>query len=244
MFPAFGMAEVGIAGAFPEPLTGLRVDAVDNRVLETERYAAVVEPGSSGARHLANLGHPVPGLEFRIIDIESGDVMRDREVGELELRGTSVTSGYYKRPDATEELFHDGWLRTGDLGYLVDGELVICGRIKDLIIVAGRNVFPEDIERAVADVEGVRAGNVIAFGLESDRGRPNLVVVAEHKGDDLDPIRAQVALRIKDAVGLAAKEIVLVPAGTLPKTSSGKLQRTLCRTRYLASELVPVADGV
>jgi fatty-acyl-CoA synthase len=244
VFPAFGMAEVGIAAAFPEPLTGLRVDAVDNRVLETERYAAAVEPESSGARHLVKLGRPVPGLEFRIIDIESGDVMRDREVGELELRGTSVTTGYYKRSDATEELFHDGWLRTGDLGYFADGELVICGRIKDLIIVAGRNVFPEDIERAVADVDGVRAGNVIAFGLETDRGRPNLVVVAEHKGDDLDPIRAQVALRIKDAVGLAAKEIVLVPAGTLPKTSSGKLQRTLCRTRYLASELVPVADGV
>ena len=243
VFPAFGMAEVGIAGSFPEPLTGLRTDAVDNRVLETERYAAVVAPDAVGVRHLAKLGNAVPGLEFRIIDIESGDVMRDREVGELELRGTSVTSGYYKRPDATAELFHDGWLRTGDLGYLADGELVICGRIKDLIIVAGRNVFPEDIERAVADVDGVRAGNVIAFGLESDRGRPNLVVVAESKGDDLDPIRAQVAVRIKDAVGLAAKEILLVPAGTLPKTSSGKLQRTLCRTRYLASELVPVPEG-
>lgn len=246
VFPAFGMAEVCIAGAFPEPLSGLRTDVVDNRVLETERYAAPVDLDSGDARSVALLGHAVPGLEFRIVDLDSGESMFDREVGELELRGSSVTSGYYKRPDDTAELFHDGWLRTGDLAYLVEGELVICGRIKDLIIVAGRNVFPEDIERAVADVDGVRAGNVIAFGLESDRGRPNLVVVAESKGDDLDPIRAQVAVRIKDAVGLAAKEIVLVPAGTLPKTSSGKLQRALCRTRYLASELlpVPVADGV
>lgn len=246
VFPAFGMAEVCIAGAFPEPLSGLRTDVVDNRVLETERYAAPVDLDSVDARSVALLGHPVPGLEFRIVDLDSGEAMVDREVGELELRGTSVTSGYYKRPDDTAELFHDGWLRTGDLAYLVDGELVICGRIKDLIIVAGRNVFPEDIERAVADVDGVRAGNVIAFGLDTDRGRPSLVVVAESKGDDLDPIRAQVAVRIKDAVGLAAKEIVLVPAGTLPKTSSGKLQRALCRTRYLASELVPVpvSDGV
>lgn len=243
VFPAFGMAEVGIGAAFPKPLSGLRTDDVDTRVLETERYAASVPADHPNVRRLAKLGRPVPGLEMRIVDPETGTERSEREVGEVELRGTSLMAGYYKHPEATEAAFHDGWLRTGDLGYLVDGELVICGRIKDLIIVAGRNVFPEDIERAVAGIDGVRAGNVIAFGVDGSRGRPGVVVVAESKADDPDPVITEVAGRVRDTVGLAAKEIVLVPPGTLPKTSSGKLQRSLCRSRYLADELVPVALG-
>jgi fatty-acyl-CoA synthase len=131
-------------------------------------------------------------------------------------------------------------MRTGDLGYLVDGELIICGRFKDVIIVGGRNVFPEDIERAAADVEGVRAGNVIAFGAPGRRGRESIVVVAETKVDDAAPLRDAVASRVTDAVGLSA-EIVLVRAGSLPKTSSGKLQRALCKTRYFDDILEPVA---
>ncbi len=240
VYPAFGMAEVGIGATFPEPLTGLRTDDVDDRVLETERYAAPVGADHTNVRRLAILGRPVPGLEVRVVDPETGSVLAEREVGEVELFGTSLTTGYYRHPEATAAAFHDGWLRTGDLGYLVDGELVICGRIKDLIIVAGRNVFPEDIERAVSDIEGVRAGNVIAFGVDGTRGRPHLVVVAESKAEQPEPVRELVAGRVREAVGLAAKEIVLVPPGTLPKTSSGKLQRSLCRTRYLAAELPSV----
>ncbi len=235
VFPAFGMAEVGIAGTFGEPLTGVVVDTVDQRVLETERYAAPVDAGAEGARSFARLGRPVPGLEMRIVDTETGAPMGEREVGELQLRGTSVTTGYYRRDDVDVERFVDGWLRTGDLAYAVDGELVVCGRIKDLIIVAGRNVFPEDIEIAVAEIDDVRAGNVIAFACDTGH-RPGLVVVAETRSDDADELRLQVARAVKDAVGLAAREIVLVPAGTLPKTSSGKLQRSLCRSRYLADE--------
>ena len=120
----------------------------------------------------------------------------EREVGELEIRGTSVTPGYYKRPDATEAAFRDDWLRTGDLAYLLDGELVICGRIKDLIIVGGRNVFPEDVERAVASIDGVRAGNVIAFGVEGRAGKEGVVVVAESKSDDPTLTRRSVADRV------------------------------------------------
>src|SRR5690606_15921762 len=127
IFPAFGMAEVMIGGSFPEPGLGLRTDAVDRRVLESERYAAPVDAGADGARRLALLGKAVPGLELRICDPETGDVRRDREVGELQIRGTSVTPGYYKRPDANAESFVDGWLKTGDLAYLLDGELVVCG---------------------------------------------------------------------------------------------------------------------
>jgi fatty-acyl-CoA synthase len=240
VFPAFGMAEVAIAGTFPEPLSGMQVDCVDRRVLETERYAAPVPPGTEGSRRLPILGRPVPGLEIRVVDPERGTPLRDREVGELEIRGTSVTPGYYKRPDADAELFHDGWLRTGDLAYLLDGQLVMCGRIKDVIIVGGRNVFPEDVERAVGELEGVRAGNVIAFGVEGDRGRESLVVVAETKAEDLAAVRRQVAERVREVVGIPAKDIVLVTPGTLPKTSSGKLQRGLCRRRYTEGKLVLV----
>jgi fatty-acyl-CoA synthase len=240
VFPAFGMAEVAIAGTFPEPMSGLRTDAVERRVLEAERYAAPVDPDAPGARQLAILGRPVQGLEIRVVDPTSGDVLRDREVGELELRGTSVTSGYYKRPEANAELFHDGWLRTGDLAYLLDGEMVMCGRIKDMIIVGGRNVFPEDVERALIDVDGVRAGNVIAFGVEGNQGKEGLIVVAESKADDQAALRRSVAQRVRDAVGLPAKEIVLVEPGSLPKTSSGKLQRSLCKLRYLGQELQSV----
>lgn len=240
IFPAFGMAEVAIAGVFPEPMAGLRTDAVDLRVLETERYAAPVDAGAPGARQLAILGKAVPGLEIRVVDPVTGDTLREREVGELEIRGTSVTPGYYKRPDVNAELFHDGWLRTGDLAYLIDGEMVMCGRIKDMIIVGGRNVYPEDIERALADVDGVRAGNVIAFGVDGTHGKEGLIVVAESKSDDHAGVRRSVAERVRSAIGLPTKEIVLVQPGSLPKTSSGKLQRSLCKIRYLGQDLQPV----
>ena len=240
IFPAFGMAEVAIAGVFPEPMAGLRTDAVNLRVLETERYAAPVDASLPGARELVILGKAVPGLEIRVVDPVSGDERREREVGELEIRGTSVTPGYYKRPDANAELFHDGWLRTGDLAYLVDGEMVMCGRIKDMIIVGGRNVYPEDIERALADVEGVRAGNVIAFGVDGTHGKEGLIVVAESKSDDHAEVRRSVAERVRSTIGLPTKEIVLVQPGSLPKTSSGKLQRSLCKIRYLGQGLQPV----
>jgi fatty-acyl-CoA synthase len=239
VFPAFGMAEVAIAGTFPEPLSGLRTDPVDQRVLETEQYAAPVASDDPGAKHFARLGRPVDGLDIRVVDPASGDVRREREVGELQIRGTSVMSGYYRRPEATADAFDGEWFRTGDLAYLVDGELVICGRIKDVIIVAGRNVYPEDVERSVAEVDGVRAGNVIAFGV-AGRRHEGVVVVAEAKGEDLVTMRHDVAVRVQQVTGLAADDVVLVAPGSLPKTSSGKLQRSLCRDRYLGSELQPV----
>ncbi len=239
VFPAFGMAEVAIAGTFPEPMSGLRTDDVDQRVLETERYAAPIEPDAPGVKRFARLGRPVKGLEMRVVDPGSGDELKEREVGELQIRGTSMMPGYYKHPDATAAAFDGDWFRTGDLAYFVDDELVICGRIKDIIIVAGRNVFPEDVERSVADIEGVRAGNVIAFGVPGRR-REGLVVVAETKGADAGSLRESVAARIRDVVGMPADEVVLVPPGTLPKTSSGKLQRSLCRDRYLEKDLESV----
>jgi fatty-acyl-CoA synthase len=234
------MAEVAIAGTFPEPLQGMRCDAVDRVVLEEKRFAEPADPGLDSTRRLPLLGKAVPGLEIRIADPNTGEVLSDRQVGELLIRGTSVTPGYYKRPDATAELLRDGWLHTGDLGYLLDGELVLCGRIKDVIIIGGRNVFPEDIERAVGTLEGVRAGNVIAFGVDGYKGKESVVVVAETRGGDLVTLERAVHERVIEAVGLPAREVMLVQAGTLPKTSSGKLQRALCRERYLNDELLVV----
>ena len=240
VFPAFGMAETTIAGTFPRPLQGLRTDLVDGRVLEAERYAAPAsDPDSPTARRLALLGRPMQGLEMRVVDPDSGAVLGDREVGELEITGTSVTSGYYREPEMTRDAFRDGWLRSGDLAYMVDGELVLCGRIKDVIIVAGRNVFPQDVERAVSSVAGVRPGNVVAIGVPGRRGAEEVVVVAEVKADSGDEVRIAVAEAVRHSVGLSARDVVLVAAGTLPKTSSGKLQRSLCRTRYLSEDLVP-----
>jgi fatty-acyl-CoA synthase len=241
-FCVYGMAEATLAITFPVPGAGMTVDTVDRRVLETDSYAAPSEAGHAGARRLPLLGRVLDGLELRIVDPDTGAARQDREVGEIELQGASITPGYFRNPDATAAAFRNGWLRTGDLGYLVDGELVICGRRKDVIIVGGRNVFPEDIERAVAGVDGVRAGNVIAFGTTSRRGREAIVVVAETKADDdsAAPVRAAVAERVTDAIGIPPSEIVLVAPGTLPKTSSGKLQRALCKDRYLSDILEPV----
>jgi fatty-acyl-CoA synthase len=233
----YGMAEATLAISFPEPGTGMGVDTVDRDVLELDGFAAPTD--GAAARRLPLLGRPLRGFEVRVCDPGTGEVLADRHVGELELRGPSVTPGYWRRPDVTAATFHDGWLRTGDLGYLVDGELVVCGRIKDVIIVGGRNIFPEDVERATASVEGVRAGNVVAFGTVGRRGKEGIVVVAETKLDDPRPLREAIVARVCDVVGVPPLEVVLVPAGSLPKTSSGKLQRSRCRSRYLDEAPAP-----
>jgi fatty-acyl-CoA synthase len=241
VFPAFGMAEVAIGGSFPPRGRGLMCDSVDRVVLERDRVAKPLLLADADealdVRRLPLLGTAVPGLEMRVVDPDTCGDLPERHVGELLLRGTSVTPGYYKRPEATAALFRDGWLRTGDLAYLLDGELVLCGRIKDVIIVGGRNVFPEDIERACGGLDGVRAGNVIAFGVEGYKGKESVVVVAEVRADDLDSVRHAVHHKTLDVCGLPPRDVMLVKPGTLPKTSSGKLQRARCRELYLEEQL-------
>jgi fatty-acyl-CoA synthase len=241
-YPVFGMAEATLAVTFPAVGAGMTVDAVDRHALEHDHRAVPDTSGANGpsVRRLAMLGRPLDGFELRIVEPGSGTVLGEREVGELELRSPSVTPGYYRNAEATAATFDDDWLRTGDLAYLVDGQLVVCGRQKDVIIVGGRNVFPEDVERAAASVEGVRAGNVIAFGSDRRRGRESIVVVAETKADQLREVHDSVVTKVCDAVGVPPVEVVLVRPGTLPKTSSGKLQRSLCRDRYHQDELEPV----
>jgi fatty-acyl-CoA synthase len=250
VFPAFGMAELAIGGSFPPRDRGLVCDTVDREVLERDHVAkpiVVDDPDDLAlrARRLPLLGRPVPGLEMRIVEPDTFEPRPERHVGELLIRGTSVTPGYYRRPEATRALFRDGWLRTGDLAYMVDGELVLCGRIKDVIIIGGRNLYPEDIERAVVAVNGVRAGNVIAIGVEGYKGKESVVVVAEvrlaapdggHRLD-IEAVRADVHHRTLEVCGVPPRDVMLVQPGTLPKTSSGKLQRARCREQYLDETL-------
>jgi fatty-acyl-CoA synthase len=246
VFPAFGMAETAIAATFPPRGRGLVTDTVDRLVLETQRVAKPIEitdPDELGltARRLPLLGTAVPGLELKVVDLDTYEEIPERHVGELLIRGTSVTPGYYKRPDATSALFHDGWLCTGDLAYMLGDELVLCGRIKDVIIVGGRNIFPEDIERSVAAIDGVRPGNVIAFGMEGYKGRESVVVVAEVRVSDTSgpvaDIREAIHHRTLEVCGVPPRDVMLVEPSTLPKTSSGKLQRSKCRDEYLNEEL-------
>lgn len=242
VFCAFGMAELALGGSFPPPMRGMACDSVDRTALESEAVARVAGAGVP-VRKLPLLGRPVPGLEMRICDPESGEIRGIREVGELEISGSSVTSGYYNRPDLTARIFRDGWLRTGDLAYFVDSpdggppELVICGRIKDVIIISGRNIFPEDIERAVGLIDGVRAGNVIAFSVEGFKGKESIVVAAEVRAADPGQVRREIRNRTLGVCGATPGDIVLIQPGTLPKTSSGKLQRSLCRQQYLRKDL-------
>ncbi len=236
-FPAFGMAEVCIAGCFPTPGVGLKTDWIDKRALENDRLAIEVDEDHENATELVLLGKAVPGLEISIVDPITGDECKDRVVGELRIRGNSLTDGYYKNPEATSELIVDGWLNTGDLAYTVDGELVVCGRIKDVIIVGGRNVYPQDIEKAVGEVSGVRTGNVIAFGTEGRLGAQNIIVVAEARADGLDELQRNITNVVTDAIGIPPKQVVLVEPGSVPKTSSGKLQRSACRGQFEAGEL-------
>ncbi|MBV9412900.1 MAG: fatty acyl-AMP ligase [Acidimicrobiia bacterium] len=238
MYSGYGMAEATVAVSFHEPGTGFSTDTIDAERFELDGVAAPVDAGHANARRLARCGPPLSGFDLRISDPDTGAEVDERVAGEIELRGPSVVPGYFRRPDATAAAFRDGgWLRTGDLGYMADGDLVVCGRIKDVIIVGGRNVFPEDLERAAQTVEGVRPGNVIAFGVAQGRKGDGLVVVAEIKSGDAATVRDGIARAVRQSGGVRPDDVVLVAPGTLPKTSSGKLRRGECRTRYQAAEL-------
>ncbi len=232
VLPAFGMAEVVTGATLSRPGRGLVCDQVDGHALEA---GAAARPGATGHR-LPLLGGPVAGLDLRICDPLHGHELGERQVGELEVRGASVTAGYHGRPDATAAAFHDGWLRTGDLAYLTGGELVVWTRLADAITVGGRRLAPDGIEQAAATVDGVRAGNVAAFGV--GEGRSRTVVVAAEVRDGARPgVGREVAGRVAAFTGLPAPDVVLLPPGSLSKTSSGKLQRWRCRAAYLTGRL-------
>jgi fatty-acyl-CoA synthase len=234
---AYGMAEATLAVSFAPLFTGLTVDTVDADELEAHNRA--VPATGAGARVFSLLGPPLPGLEVTAVD-EDGRPLPDRRVGELRVRGEAVTPGYLTvhGPLATQDA--DGWLATGDLGYLVDGQVVVCGRIKDVIIMGGRNIYPTDIERAAQSVEGVRPGNAVAVRLDAGSRRERFAVAVESAvaGDEAAErlLAKEITARVLDAVGARPVGVFVLGAGTLPKTPSGKLRRSA------AAELV--ADRV
>jgi fatty-acyl-CoA synthase len=166
---------------------------------------------------------------------DDGRAVGERIVGEILVSGPSVTRGYVSGPHQNDAATRDGWLATGDLGYLADGELFVCGRRKELIIVGGRNYFPQDIERVVNGVPGVRTGGVAAFAVTAPGHPDRAVVVVETRGPvSGDTLRAEVRRRVLQATGLAVDEIVVAPRGTIDRTTSGKLRRAELRERYTA----------
>ncbi|GAA4536169.1 fatty acyl-AMP ligase [Amycolatopsis samaneae] len=240
VFPAYGMAEATLAVSFAPLFTGLTLDVVEADALEVDNRAVPVPEGdprrgTDVVRSFALLGRPLDGLEAEIVD-DKGVRLGEREVGEIRLRGEAVTPGYLTMdgPLATQDA--DGWLATGDLGYLVGGQIVICGRRKDVIIMGGRNLYPTDIERAASSVEGVRAGNAVAVRLDAGSRRERFAVVVESKlAGDAETEKAlskQIVAAVRDAVDMRPFAVVVLPAGSLPKTPSGKVRRAATATQY------------
>ncbi|MBB4911203.1 fatty acyl-AMP ligase [Actinophytocola algeriensis] len=231
VFPAYGMAEGTLAISFASPMIGLRLDHLDAVALEEENRAVPVDASvdESARRTFAILGPPLDGFDARIVSVASGAAVSEREVGEIQVRGPSVTPGYLTVDGPLATMNDEGWLPTGDLGYIVDGEIVICGRAKDVIILAGRNIYPTDIERAATSVDGVRAGNAVAVRLDAGTRRERFAVVVESRfagdAEKAKSLRKEVGARVFEAVNARPSAVLVLPAGTLPKTPSGKLRR-------------------
>lgn len=208
--PSYGLAEATCAVTVPVPGTGLAIDEV---VVTTDAGPAV--------RRQAVLGQAIPGMQVRIVARDAEFDVTGRDVGEIEIRGTSMLSGYVG--DAPRD--PESWFATGDLGYFVDGGLVVCGRAKELITVAGRNIFPAEVERVAAQVDGVREGAVVAVGTGEGSIRPGLVITAEFRGRDEAGARTELIQQVASQCGVVPSDVVFVRPGTLPRTSSGKLRR-------------------
>jgi fatty-acyl-CoA synthase len=170
---------------------------------------------------------------------EHGADAGERVVGEILVAGPSVMQGYHDAPDLTRQALRDGWLRTGDLGYLAGGELYVCGRRKEMIVVNGRNHFPHDLEAIAGQVPGVRPGRVAAFGVTAPGRADRVVLVAETTGSVPEPaLMTEVRRRLAEATGLAVDEVLLVPKGTVGRTTSGKVKRAQLAERYAAGTLL------
>jgi fatty-acyl-CoA synthase len=239
--PCYGMAEHTLAVTFPERGTPLRVDTVDAFDLALRNVAVPVSRSSERAISFVCCGRPFPQHAVRVVDEEDRPV-EGRTVGEIVLAGPSVMKGYEGLPELTQEALRGGFLHTGDLGYLVDGELYVCGRKKDMIIVNGRNYYPQDVEWAVGDLPGLRRGSVVAFGTNAFRGGERLVVVVEAKAAVVvEEVSREIRRRVLTRVGLRVHEVVVAPPGTISKTSSGKPQRFRTKAKYEDGSLLEEA---
>jgi 1-acyl-sn-glycerol-3-phosphate acyltransferase len=235
MAPVYGLAESAVGLAFPPLGRAPLVDRVQRQALMHEGRALPAAPDDAGALRLVGCGHPLPGHEIRVVD-DTGHEVGDRAEGRLEFKGPSTTSGYFRSPDETRRLFRDGWLDSGDLAYTVAGEVYITGRVKDIIIRAGRNIYPHELEEAIGNIAGVRKGCVAVFA-STDRvsATETLVVLAETRATDAatrERLRAAITALAVDLTGAAPDDIVLAPPHSVLKTSSGKLRRAASRELY------------
>ena len=233
--PVYGLAEAALGVAFTPVGRGPRYDRVEREAMQRSGFAKVAEAPGAAVLSFAGTGFPIPGFEVRTVD-DGGRETAERRVGRIQFRGPSTTSGYLRNPEASRLLFDDDWLESGDLGYVAGGELFITGRVKDLIIRGGRNVYPYELEQAAGEVSGVRRGCVAVFGCEDrESGTERLVVVAETR-EKSPEAREAITTAIEDAairhLGSPPDEVRLVPPYTVLKTSSGKIRRRAVRELF------------
>jgi len=232
--PSYGLAEATLAVAMKPldaPVRTLRLDA--------ERFRATGEAAPAGpsgpSMEVISCGRVLPGHELQIAG-ERGPLPDGRE-GQILVRGPSLADGYHADAAATGETFQSGWLRTGDLGFVQDGELYVTGREKDLVIINGRNHHPQSIEWVVNEVEGLRRGCAVAFSRPGAEGEELVVVVEARAADGAPGLAAEISRRVRAELSLSVADVVVLPAEGLPKTSSGKLQRRRTRELYLSGAL-------
>jgi acyl carrier protein len=240
MCPVYGLAESSV-GLTMTPRGRLpRIDRIAREPFERARAVQEADPGEAHPLRFVSSGRPLIGHDVRIVD-PSGQTVTDRQEGRIQFRGPSMTRGYFRNPDATNAVMHDGWMDSGDLGYRADGDLFITGREKDLIIQGGRNISAQEVEEAVAAVAGIRRGCVAAFGVQDPAlGTERLVVVAETRDqghDRRDALRQAVVERLVADLGIPPDAVVIAGPGTVLKTSSGKIRRSATRDAYISGTL-------
>jgi fatty-acyl-CoA synthase len=238
LLPVYGLAEATL-GVSAAKAGGYKLDRIERAAFESEGRAIPAAADDAAALEFVGAGEPFPDVEVRIVANDGHDA-GERCEGRLWFRSPAATSGYYRNPVATSELMREpGWLDSGDLAYRANGELYITGRAKDLIIKAGRNLYPHEIEDVAGRVAGVRTGCVVAFGApDASSGTERLVVAAEVRNPaEANRISAEITRAVHDAMGLPPDVVELVPPHSIPKTSSGKLRRSETRRLFLDGKL-------
>ncbi|MBI5957976.1 MAG: AMP-binding protein, partial [Chloroflexi bacterium] len=232
----YAMAENTFAVTQSEIGAAPVVDEISRDLIMTQRRAQPLNGSSAPSMTMVSCGQAIPNTEIRIVDAERRD-LPERYVGEIALRSDCMLTGYYHRADATGEAMQDGWYFTGDYGYLADGELFITGRKKDLIIVAGKNIYPQDIENILNDIPGVHPGRTVAFGVLNEQlGTEDIAVIGEvetEDPDELDQIKREIRGRIAQTTDVMAHYVHLVGPNWLLKTSSGKIARGANKDKFI-----------
>jgi 1-acyl-sn-glycerol-3-phosphate acyltransferase len=240
MAPVYGLAECSVGLAFPPLGRGPLIDRVDRGRLSAGGVAEPARPDDPKPLEIVACGEPLPGHEIRVVD-EAGLELGDRHEGRLEFRGPSATRRYFNNETKTRELIHGGWLDSGDRAYLAGGDVYITGRIKDIIIRAGRHLYPREIEEAVAEIPGIRKGGVAVFSVSDPSvGTERVIVLAETR--EVNPagkakLQASAHEVVTETAGTPPDEIVLAPPHTVPKTSSGKIRRSAAKELYSSGQI-------